>query len=80
MIFAIFSTAVAILFSYIVLQHYAENASKLDKGDNNKLNILAPGIVPVNNEFRWENQKPFPYKPFKKGSYKMTLADRKSVV
>lgn len=77
MIFAIFSTAVAILFSYIVLQHYAENASKLDKGDNNKLNILAPGIVPVNNEFRWENQKPFPYRPFKKGSYKMTLAIRK---
>lgn len=36
-----------------------------------------PVIVPVDPSFNWETQKPYPYRPYKKGVYKMTLAIRK---
>lgn len=37
----------------------------------------APEITPVGDDFNWETQKPYPYRPYKKGTYKMTLAIRK---
>lgn len=36
-----------------------------------------PVITPVDSNFDWKNQKPYPYRPYKKGPYKMTLAIRK---
>lgn len=36
-----------------------------------------PTIVPVGDDFQWDKQEPYPYRPFKKGLYKMTLAIRK---
>lgn len=36
-----------------------------------------PEITPIGDDFKWEKQKPYPYRPFKKGTYKMNLAIRK---
>ncbi|GMM44695.1 hypothetical protein DAPK24_012700 [Pichia kluyveri] len=36
-----------------------------------------PTIVPVSDDFDWEKQTPYPYRPYKKGPYKMNLAIRK---
>lgn len=38
--------------------------------------LPSPKITPIDSFFSWEHQTPHPYRPFKNGDYKMTMAIR----
>lgn len=51
--------------------------SSSDKKTLKVLNDLKPqAINPVEQNFNWEEQKPYPYRPFKKGPHRMTMGIR----
>lgn len=68
----------AILLLLIVSAYvYATKKSTPVKPADKTSKLEPPVIVPVDKDFQWQKQEPYPYRPFKKGLYKMTLAIRK---
>lgn len=66
------------LISIPSLYYFLSNKKSNLKSKPLKQNSFQPpNIVPIGDDFNWELQKPYPYRPFKKGTYKMTLAIRK---
>lgn len=53
------------------------NSASASSSSSSDTKFPTPVIVPVSNDFSYLNAKPYPYRPFKNGEYKMTLAIRK---
>ncbi|KAG0675133.1 hypothetical protein C6P42_001904 [Pichia californica] len=65
----------ALIIIYSVYTFLDKKKTVVSTKEKDKL--TEPVIVPIGNEFKWQETKPYPYRPFKKGPYKMNLAIRK---
>lgn len=66
------------LLSYLAFELYRkQKISKTTLKSTNETKFKPPIITPIGEDFKWEDQKPYPYRPFKKGPYRMNLAIRK---
>jgi hypothetical protein len=68
------TVAVSLTSAYFLLTKTKPKATIQVKDDTK---FPTPEISPVDEHFNWETQEPYPYRPFKKGLYKMNLAIRK---
>jgi hypothetical protein len=72
------TVASLLLLSLIIFTlKYFQGGNTLKDGEKQQNDLEPPVIEAVSDNFKWESEKPFPYRPFKKGLYKMNLAIRK---
>lgn len=73
--FGLFAVALVFVVVLSVYKFYTGRKSQKHISTNSK--FLPPVITPVSADFKWEQTEPYPYRPFKKGPYNMTLALKK---
>lgn len=59
----------AVLLFWVSFVKPAKTSAPSIKGKHKE----SPVIYAVNSDFKWEDQKPIPYRPYKKGKYHMTM-------
>ncbi|GMM28809.1 hypothetical protein DAMA08_015250 [Martiniozyma asiatica (nom. inval.)] len=62
---------------YYYYQNHIHSGKKKLSASKSSSEFESPVIEPVDASFNWETAEPHPYRPFKYGDYKMTLAIRK---
>ena len=68
---------VTLLLVVVLSGYYFYTGRKTKQKIGAKAKFLPPVITPVSADFKWEETEPYPYRPFKKGPYNMTLALKK---
>lgn len=68
---------VALVLLYSTYIFLFNKPAPIKKNPESDTKFQPPVIVPIGDDFIWNKQKPYPYRPFKKGAYKMNLAIRK---